>query len=132
MDWLTAFLIAFVSAGATGTAVYLNARAARQPPLRRQVHYTYAGKWELPPPGLNLNLYRKTKGLLDTLEQERNDARRERDAALEKLTESGDEIERLEHKLGAARTILKEWTHPGMEFGRESPRQERQRIVSIL
>jgi hypothetical protein len=131
MDLLVAFLLALLSAGFTAVLISYNVRQALQPPVTMRA--TYAGKWRLPEPGGNLELYSKTKRLLDTLERERNEARRERDVALQKLTESGDEIERLESKLSSAKSILKSWSHPGMEIRvRKRPRRESQQSFLIL
>jgi len=128
MDWFIAVLFAVSSAVVTGGVVYLNTRQVSAPSPHQR---TYAGKWQLPPPGINLNLYTRTKELLDTLEQERNEALRavtrteaERDQAIE-------ECKLLVAKLISARNIVRQYTHPKMEIFVKSRRSD-SKIVTIL
>ena len=121
MDWLVCILFSLASAGATGAAVHYNVRQTRQPCPRR--HNWRYSKWELPPPGVNLELYSKVNGLLNTLEWERNEARRERDEAeakllssQEALEESQAEVEALRDQLDRCQDIVRAWTHPKMEI----------------
>jgi hypothetical protein len=77
---------------------------------------TYAGKWKLPRPTANLDLYRRTKKLLDEIEAERNEARRERDAVKTRCAE-------LESELEGAKTVLREWAQAQVEV--QPPRQKK-------
>ena len=126
MDVLIAILFSVMSATTTGCVVAYNIRQTAQP-----LHgHHFSNKWRLPPPGLNLELYTKVKGLLDTLEHERNEARRERDKALAELEESQaelvssrtaleesqEELVAIEERLNKARDIVRSYTHAKMEI----------------
>jgi len=127
MDWVTVILLVVAGASLAGNVVLLNARQASKP-LSTKRRAVYAGKWQLPPPGVNLDLYRRTKKLLDELEAERNDARRERNEFKDQRDWALNQCNRLESKLGSAREILRQWErHP-----RAQSSSERQRIISIL
>jgi len=127
MDLVVAVIISMAATCAASLVIH-NAKQAAQPYQIRRYRQTYAGKWELPAPGVNLELYSRVKTLLDTLEQERNEARQERDAALQKLIESGDEIDRLGDKLISAKSILNGWDRSDVKINvRERPQKESQK-----
>jgi hypothetical protein len=90
MEWLIAVLatLMLMGAGLTGFVAGSHVRHSVRP--RSKVacpRATYAGKWKLPRPTANLDLYRRTKKLLDEIEAERNEARRERDAVKTRCAE---------------------------------------------
>ena len=129
MDWVIAILFAVSSAVVTGSVVYLNARQVSAPIPRQR---TYAGKWKLPPPGTNLNLYYRTKELLDTLEQERNEARRAATRAEAERDQAIEECKLLVAKLVSARNIVREYTHPKMEIFVEPRRSNAPEKLTIF
>jgi hypothetical protein len=124
MDWLIVVLFSLASAVSTGLFVSHNAKQSTTHLARRRptLSPSYAGKWRLPPAGTNLELYRKTKELLDTLESERDEARAERDS-------SRAEVKYLEEKLTSAQSIVQAWTHSKMEiFVKPRKREEKQKV----
>jgi len=115
MDLVVAVLISVVSATCTGGLVIHNARQANEPPPRAR-RQTYAGKWQLPAPGVNLQLYDRVKTLLDELESERNEARCERDLAISECEELERRLTESESTLNTARDIVRAYTHPKMKI----------------
>jgi len=88
------------------------------------------GTWRLPPPGVNLDLYNKTKRLLDEIEGDRLEALAERDAvaserdrvlaALDQAIAQRDEallrVRELEMKVEYAKVAIRGWTHAKIEI----------------
>ena len=123
MDLVIVVLVSVLSTTCTGALVIHNAKQASQPfPVRRR--QTYAGKWDLPAPGVNLELYDRVRTLLDDLESERNEARRERDDEISKREEVERRLTQSEATLSAARDIVRTYTHPKMEIRAEPTRKK--------
>ena len=119
---LSASLIVFIVAQ---NAQLSKARLVRCKTVGRR-RAVYGGKYRLPPPGVNLDLYRRTKGLLDGMKSDRDEARKERDEALERLARSDDALE-------SAQEILKQLTHQKMEFRVDKSKpKDRNRIAIVL
>ena len=113
MGWFAAVLVSVAVAACSVGLINLMMRKTVPEPDATEVQ---VGKWTLPIPGGNLNLYRRVTTLLDELESERDQARRERNEARIERNKAVAEQNRLRAKLGSAQEILRAWTHPGMEI----------------
>ena len=125
MDVALLVLVALVSAGTTGVVVYRVNRQSQEklPRTYRRRCYTYAGKWRLPPPNVDLGLYKKVNRIFNELEAEKSKALLESSELQERvdsLSESNDELreenERLCDMLEMAQDVIRSHTHPGMKL----------------